>query len=240
MEQEKIKIETTTKKKVFIVIKLITIGIIVVVSAIGLITLMNKESSEQTFIDLRDGNKYKIVQIGNQIWMAEDLRYKCANFKNVGIESAKWRGETDACAPQGADYKGLLYQWDIAMGSLNKESSQDLCPEGWHIPSDDEWEILALYIGIDTNQGTRLKETVKKGPKEEDGTNEYGFAALLPGYRCSEGILYSEGSHVFWWSSTEDGDNVSYRGVRSGLPGFYWTKDSNAKARGYSIRCLMD
>ena len=158
----------------------------------------------ETFEDKRDGKIYKKVRIGDQIWMAENLRYEADGSvcNDVG-----WWNPPSAC-----EYYGRLYDWNTAMNGEHSSNSvpsgvEGVCPVGWHIPSDAEWTELIDYVGV--NAGTKLKarefhdNTTIKAP---DGTDKYRFSAL-PGGRASyiDGVCQSgsTGTSASWWSSTE-------------------------------------
>ena len=86
------------------------------------------EPLQGTFTDSRDGNTYKWIEIGNQIWMAENL--------NFHANSGCWVYDNN---PENADTYGRLYNW---------ETARNVCPDGWHLPSDNEWKELEVYLGI--------------------------------------------------------------------------------------------
>ena len=184
----------------------------------------------QYFVDRRDGNSYKTVKIGEQCWMAENLRYKCANFKDVGIDSANWTASADACAPQGNGYNGILYQWRAAMNG-GTEGAKGLCPDGWHIPTDLEWTTLTDFVG--ETPGTKLKAMTSIW----DGTNTVGFNAEPAGYRISVGSLDNVGSDGDWWTSSVSDSLAWARYLISNNSdvGRY----SAPQDYGFSVRCLL-
>jgi len=124
---------------------------------------------EGTFTDPRDGRVYKTVKIGKQVWMAENLAYYCA--ENCTIVKEK---------PTYVKKYGRLYDWDTAMKS---------CPDGWHLPNNEEWLELVNFAGGYEIAGEKLKATrgwnvnFKNG--KSSGTDEYGFAALPAGIGIS-------------------------------------------------------
>ena len=138
-----------------------------------------------------DGNKYNTIEIGNQIWLAENLRV--THFKNgdpvpIIEEDKEWRKAGDeksaaACvfqnkAANGKIY-GTLYNYSAAI------DSRGLAPEGWHIPTEQEWEELELFLGK-SNTGLKLKAT-DGWYRKENGTNESGFNGLPGGERSWNG-----------------------------------------------------
>ena len=175
------------------------------------------------FSDIRDGKEYKIVKIGEQIWMAENLAYK----PDSGICWAYDNDNTNV-----AQY-GYLYNWNTA---------KKVCPVGWHLPSDEEWSVLTDYLGGVEVAGTKMKSS--SGWNDNgNGTNESGFNAFPGGYlqvQDSENF-YSVGSYGYWWSSSESGDrNKSMAWLllllkNNGMSSYYYYK-----ADGYSVRCIKD
>jgi len=140
-----------------------------------------KAPSVSTFKDSRDGNTYKKVTIGTQTWMAENLNYAADN-------SVCYNNSADNCAEYGR-----LYDWSTAL---------TVCPSGWHLPSNNEWDLLEDNVGGRSTAGTKLKSST--GWKDDgNGTNEYLFSALPGGYGNSDGSFYGAGNYGFWWSATE-------------------------------------
>ena len=113
-----------------------------------------------------------------------------------------------------------------------------LAPGGWHVPSDDEWEILTDHLGGKDIAGTKMKST--GGWKNDgNGTNESGFSGLPGGYRSNSGAFNSIGFDGYWWSSTEGSAlNAWYRylGYYNGVV----SRSNVYKKNGFSVRCLRD
>jgi uncharacterized protein (TIGR02145 family) len=194
----------------------------------------------------QDGNIYKTVTIGTQIWMAENLR---TTKYNDGIaiplvtDGTTWRNLSTGgyCNYDNitnidtvATY-GRLYNWYAV--NTNK-----LAPIGWHVPTDTEWEILTYYLNGELVAGGKLKETgiVHWISPNAGATNETGFTALSGGYRLAiNGMFDSIGESNHWWSVTEGSDSTAwYRGV------YYLGNDvyryAHYKQSGFSVRCLRD
>jgi uncharacterized protein (TIGR02145 family) len=180
-----------------------------------------------TFTDSRDGgNDYKWVKIGNQIWMAENLNYDAPGSKCYDNE------------PTNCITYGKLYDWATAMNgsessATNPSSIQGVCPTGWHLPSDDEWQTLVDFAGGDAYAGGKLK-AVSMG-----GTDDYGFSAL-PGGRGRSGSDFSNvGSRGYWWSwsASEDGAYAYSRDMNSHGATVY---EGRGKTDLYSVRCVKD
>ena len=199
------------------------------------------------FIDSRDGQVYKAVLIGDQMWMSENLKYKSAN-------SFCYREDSSNC-----DKFGRLYTWSAAMDSAENFSSsgkgcgyktlcsqtspvQGICPEGWHVPMQAEWEILFNTIGGMSIAGGKLK--AKKGWAESgNGIDAYGFSALPAGSRPAFGNYENfvdnlNYSAAYWTSSENDEDGAYY-------VEFYYDEDEGRfnylyKPFAFSVRCLRN
>jgi uncharacterized protein (TIGR02145 family) len=138
-----------------------------------------------TFTDPRDGKVYKIVKIGNQVWMAENLAYDAPSSKCLDEKS-------DNCQKYGR-----LYDW---------ETAKKVCPPGWHLPSKEEWQELLDFAGGDRIAGRKLK--AKNGWHQGNGTDDLGFSALPGGYcNCSFGDVDRYGK---WWSADECNNKDAY------------------------------
>jgi uncharacterized protein (TIGR02145 family) len=196
--------------------------------------------SKGTFTDIRDGNVYKTVTIGDQIWMAENLRYLPVVTGPVSGATASNRyyvygyegtNVTEARATENYKTYGVLYNWVAAKAA---------CPEGWHIPTDEEWAQLSEYLG-GTGVGGKLKE---KGTKHWNSpntgaTNIVGFAALPGGGRFSTFSFHYSGDQGFWWTASQDGTGLYYYR--------YIQQNDKEMLRGYvmmdagfSVRCVKN
>jgi len=197
------------------------------------------------------GNVYNTVTIGAQIWMAENLKTtKYSDNSDIPlVEDLEIWVELPTPAycwynNEEAIYKatyGALYNWYAV-------NTGKLCPTSWHVPTDEEWKTLEMYLGMTqeqadavggrgTDQGTQLISTT--GWSYGIGTNTSGFSALPGGYRNDNGNFYQIGYNATWWSSTETGARGAwYRDVQShnGIVSRYGT----IKHIGFSVRCLMD
>jgi len=172
------------------------------------------------FVDFRDGNSYKWVKIGNQIWMAENLRYQ------IGGLSSSYNNEQFYLR----DY-GLLYSYAAAL---------DACPEGWHLPSNAEWEILLKELGGVMLAGPAMKTAEDWAPRA--GTDVSGFGAKPGGMRISLGGAYmykNAGEMSFFWSLNENSMNEAHvLYLRNDFDKVY-TK-TLLKDYQVSIRCIKD
>jgi uncharacterized protein (TIGR02145 family) len=192
-----------------------------------------------------DGNSYKVVKIGNQWWMAENL--KVTHYRNGDAipnitNNAAWSGLPSGAygdynndPANGSEY-GRLYNW-YAVADTN-----GLAPKGWHVASDTEWQILVDYLGGDTVAGGKMKETgIVHWFDPNDASNTSGFSALPAGTRYGgNGNYFNLGEIAFFWSSTEyDADLAWNRSLVNSDPTIerYY---NNGKQNGFSVRCVKD
>lgn len=191
-----------------------------------------------------DGNTYNSIRIGTQVWMNENLKTTKFNDEtNIPLvtDFSSWK---TLSSPAYCWYNndtsvirnkyGALYNWYTV--NTNK-----LCPKGWHVPSDKEWEILSTFLGGDSIAGSKLKEagTVHWEKPNTEATNESGFTALPGGYRNNRGMFESIGSFCFWWSATEH-TATDASGLSVGCIGSDFTRISSLKKNGSSVRCIKD
>jgi uncharacterized protein (TIGR02145 family) len=195
-----------------------------------------------------DGKSYKTIPIGIQVWMAENLRTTKfndgsaiqsvtddAHWSNLLTPAYSWYDNNDTLY---ANIYGAYYNWFAV-------STGNLCPAGWHIPSDSEWQQLVDYLGGSDIAGSKIKETGTNDwvLPNTDATNESGFTALPAGQRGSiDGIFNGQGIYGGWWSTTElDVSPLSAAWCR-------WVHgDTTVVARneifkkdGFSVRCIKD
>ncbi len=210
-----------------------------------------------------DSNLYKVVKIGDQIWMAENLKTTRLNDGTLipfVPEARQWiELKTPALCwyddgPFAGDpvgyisTYGLFYNWYAV-------NTGKLCPDGWHVPSADEWEELEAFLGADV-AGLKMKETgtLHWTSTSPEVTNESGFTAMPGGYRNRDKsnpgftrfVLIGEASA--WWSSTPVNSEVStsfaiYAPVVQGRAHStdYWVLrrfETIKKTSGQTIRCL--
>jgi len=195
--------------------------------------------SAGSFTDPRDGNVYQTVTIGNQVWMAENLKY-LPSVVGPGTGSATtpyyyvydYTGTnvTDAKATSNYSTYGVLYNWTAAYTS---------CPAGWHLPSDAEWTELTDYLGSDA--GGKLKETgtTHWNSPNTGATNETGFTARPGGNRGGAGAFGAIGIRGYWWSATElSATDALYRGMKNN--GSDVERGNDDKEIGFCVRCVRD
>lgn len=198
-----------------------------------------------SFIILTDieGNSYSHVRIGNQIWMAENLKTTRFN-DDTAIPFIADINVWDNLTTPGycyydndqntyADTYGALYNWyTVETGKL--------CPSDWHVPTDSEWTELTDYLaanGYLNTEGKALRATIGWS-NGVNGTDNYGFAALPGGYR-GYGISDLVGRNGYWWSSTEYSPTHARLRIIMNLNDLV-LGDFNNKKLGFSVRCLRD
>jgi uncharacterized protein (TIGR02145 family) len=200
-----------------------------------------------------DGNTYNTVKIGDQWWMAENLKTRKLNdntaIPNVTDNTAWTLLTTPALCwinNDEATYKpiyGTMYNW-LAVNTGN------LCPTGWHVPSDAEYKTMELYLGLapadidlwgwrGTDQGSQLKNTTGWAAGQ-NGTNTSGFSALPGGYRyAATGVFNDVGNLSYWWTSTADGTTAAwYRRLDGNNTGVYHA--STSMLGGKYVRCIKN
>ena len=193
--------------------------------------------------DSRDGQTYKTVKIGTQTWMAQNLNYKTEYshcYKYTASNCAKY---------------GRLYRWAAAMDSAGSWSTtgkgcgygktcspigpvRGVCPEGWHLPTKTEWEILFDAVGGKSIAGMVLKSTFgwyNCGNCMDD----FSFSALPAGMEHDKGDA-QEGFLAYFWSSTEHGSRNAYDMFLNYYYDNAYLYYNYYKYDGFSVRCLQD
>ncbi|MCQ2091595.1 MAG: fibrobacter succinogenes major paralogous domain-containing protein [Fibrobacter sp.] len=186
-----------------------------------------------TLVDERDGQTYKTVKIGDQVWMAENLNYEING-------SMCYENEQSNC-----DVNGRLYKLALA---------DSVCPDGWHLPSRNEFETLLHFVdsAIDSIITYRKQhaialvdgiDVVSKYLRDfswNEGFNSFGFSALPVGYYIYRSGWYDLGGQTFFLSSSEESDDFYYLNISSKSAGVgKFDKKYNAD-NGLSVRCLQD
>ena len=230
----------------------------------------SEESSSSSFVgcimgslyDDRDGKTYKTVKIGEQEWMAENLNYDVQNYKS---SYRSWcydnkdgkDGEVDNCQKYGR-----LYRWSVAIDSLTLAQEQGatcgyntagvgncfvpnnwkgICPDGWHLPTTNEWNDLADSVGGSSFAGKNLKSS--EGWDLIGGVNgsdEFCFSGLPAGYRNGSGKFATD--YTYFWTADKS-KNLSYRAYAMGIPyqkDVFVTGDRDVGVNAYSIRCVKN
>jgi len=190
-----------------------------------------------------DGYRYKGVVIGDQCWFAENLRttvYADGSAIPEVTGNGAWSGlstgarcfyNNDGSSPHGY---GPLYNWYAV------DNASGLCPSGWHVPTDEEWNALETYVssqGFSGTEGTALRATLG-WTSNGNGTDDFVFSALPGGYRSTNGAFFNAGVVGYWWSSTPDGGDAFFRDLYS--LNTVISRYFSSHRSGVSIRCLRD
>jgi uncharacterized protein (TIGR02145 family) len=211
-------------------------------------------------------SSYETIPINGQVWMAENLNYKVAGSLCYGEGNSSYSASE---VQANCDKYGRLYDWATAMnlpqscnsqlvtncgGQVNAKH-QGICPSGWHIPSNEDWDKLMRYVDGSTGTsspydsptaGRYLKATsgwYSCGPSGSGNSylceDTFGFSALPGGYGYSGGDFGYVGSYGYWWSSSEYNSNYAYSRFMD-CDGEYAYYGNNDKSDLYSVRCVQD
>ena len=219
---------------------------------------LNPNITYETMVDSRDKQSYRIVKIGDQTWMAQNLNYADSSL-TPSLKGRSWCYENE---PENCKVAGRYYTWAAAIDSIalasaknskecgyGKQCSFDfsvrgICPPGWHLPNNAEWEKLFEAVGGADKASTILKS--QTGWEGHNGTDEVGFCALpTNGTNPEDGRFYIAGYRADLWSSDEYNLN-EVKGTRayiiaihdyssSGVP-----LETTEKRAGLPVRCLKD
>lgn len=253
--QKPLKNGTTPKNKITLFIRILNIMknklnfLIFSLCLMGIFLLLTSvytfgQENNETVTDI-DGNVYNTVIIGSQTWFKENLKvtkYKSGAIIQNATDITVWENHN-----AGGGYcwynndignkstYGALYNWYAV-------KTGNLCPSGWHVPSDEEWEILINFLGGKSVAGVKLKEAGtshwEQPAKEAD--NSSGFTALPGGTRNRGGTFNAIGNNAHWWSSTENNAEMAWaRGMFSNTNGVS-RNFGLFKSFGFSVRCVKD
>jgi uncharacterized protein (TIGR02145 family) len=199
-----------------------------------------------------NASDYGRVEIGDQVWMAKNWGCYAPGSKCYGND------------PANCNTYGRLYDWATAMNIDRRYNYEEwggsdvnhrgICPSGWHIPNNDDWDKLFLYVDLENDgngfhwdSGGYESQTAGKYLKARNGwtsggngEDTYGFSALPGGYGNSNGYFYNVGDDGLWWSASEYSSYLAYnRGMRydGEIASYYGYYDKNDL---FSVRCLQD
>lgn len=245
----------------------LTVGLMIMF----LFILSNKQSNSQSTIGETglqaqtvkdfDGNVYNTVTIGTQVWMEENLKTTKYNdgtaIPNIKVDST-WASLTTGAycdylnTPNNSTIYGKLYNWYVidnnAATKVSGNGGKNVCPTGWHVPSDLEWATLKTYLGGDSVAGGKLKETGATHWVNPNwgATNESGFTALPGGCRYYYGAFTRMWDEGVWWSTTEFFWSPTEKNTTLA---FFSTmhynddkvsRENGLKNNGFSVRCLKN
>jgi uncharacterized protein (TIGR02145 family) len=214
----------------------------------GINNILNPNLVYSSMTD-QEGSVYKTIVIGTQEWMAENLntsRYRNGDTILTNLSDAAWSATNTGAwtyfnndSVNACPY-GKLYNWHACT------DARQLCPVGWHVPSEAEWLVLTNYLGGDITAGGKLKSTgtidaatgLWHSPNTE-ANNSSGFSGIPGGYRASNGLNNSFGDYGYWWGSTSSSSSFARARRFYYLNGNVTNNDYN-KRTGCSVRCLRD
>jgi len=200
-----------------------------------------------------DGHIYKTVKIGNQWWMAENLAVSHFNdgtdlaYIETSSLDSTWSNTPNAAYTFINDGQyGNLYNFAVV------ENTKNIAPDGWHVPTDEDWKILEKEIGMSAEETQSLGW---RGNKEAEiltslysagwpegaalfGTDEFGFNAKPGGCRVFNGEINLQGNTAFWWTSSTDGNEGWYRYIDANQTRIF--RQHTYKGYGMSIRCVKN
>jgi uncharacterized protein (TIGR02145 family) len=196
-----------------------------------------------------EGQAYNTIQIGLQCWFRENLN--AGTMVNGAVnqtnnnEKEKYCYENDSA---NCKKYGGLYQWDEMMQYTAQSKARGICPEGWHVPSDDDWCALTEFIDAAVDcastgwSGTDIGEEMKTASgwfEAGNGTNGSGFSALPAGFNSPTEGFTSITEITYFWSSDEKTAASAWLRI---LPHFYSTigRSNDSKSNGFSVRCVKD
>lgn len=203
-------------------------------------TVFNPDLSYEQLLD-KDNNTYKTIIIGNQTWMAENLKVTHYNdgklIPNV-TEANEWDFLTTGayCNYENLESNdsiyGKLYNWYAV-------NSGKLCPKGWHVPTNADWDTLVNHLGGDSIAGGMLKATAYWLSPNSWADNISGFSGIPGGRRYSYGLFSAIENYGYWWSATNRSSKNAW---------FYYlcynkrsvSSNYRDKTAGFSVRCIKD
>jgi len=217
-----------------------------------MILILSSSCSKKTVTDI-DGNVYKTVKIGKQVWMTKNLRV--THFRNGDsiphvTDSTEWLALDSGAFcyynndESNADMYGALYNWYAV------NDPRGLAPEGWRVPTNDDWKELELYLGVKPdrinslglrgfNQGEKLKS--QTGWHENgNGTDDVGFNALPGGLRHYQDRNFTDmHKFAYFWTSSEVGNKRAWYRIlfhnHKGICQYFIEKEN-----GFSVRCIKE
>ncbi len=187
-------------------------------SALLLISSIFIYAQIDTLVDIRDGKIYKITKIGQNVWMAENLDFKTE-------KSYCYSNKVENC-----ETYGRLYRWEAATKA---------CPEGWHLPSEEEWQSLEKELGM-----SETELVIENNWRGKDQANLLvsdsiaSFNMLFGGYRNPPSNYYLEKMQAFFWTANEVATHAWYRQMRDGSGQIF--RKTRPKSWAMSVRCVKD
>jgi uncharacterized protein (TIGR02145 family) len=212
--------------------------------ALILISCSKSELYDELVYDA-DGNIYHTVHIGDQVWMVENL--KTMHYQNGDIiplikNAQEWSQTLEGGYCFYGNKDTIISTYGFLYNGYAIVDTRNICPEGWHIPSDSEWQKMIDYLGGDSIAGGKMKEESNNHwPKPNTGASNQSGLTLLPGgfrtYCCGAWELM--GAYGYWWTSSINSDgNMWFRDASYNTT--ITRKIKGSKNHGFSVRCIKD
>ena len=214
---------------------------------------LNPNIHYDSLVDDRDGQVYKTVGIGSQVWMAQNLNY-ADSVQTPSLKGLIWCYGNDSAKCEAV---GHLYSWSAAIDSVALANDpanplicgrgklcemptrvQGVCPNGWHLPDTTEWENLFAAVGGRSTASDVLRSS-DGWYYNKNGTNAYGFTALPAGYGGDGCSFGGDTSNGFFWTATQTGEDDAYY-VQLSVYNEGPRVTSEGKNFGLSVRCVKD
>ena len=214
---------------------------------------LNPNIHYDSLVDDRDGQVYKTVGIGSQVWMAQNLNY-ADSVQTPSLKGLIWCYWNDSAKCEAV---GHLYSWSAAIDSVALANDpanplicgrgklcelptrvQGVCPNGWHLPDTTEWENLFAAVGGRSTASDVLRSS-DGWYYNKNGTNAYGFTALPAGYGGDGCSFGGDTSNGFFWTATQTGEDDAYHVLLS-VYNEGPRVTSEGKNFGFSVRCVKD
>jgi uncharacterized protein (TIGR02145 family) len=193
----------------------------------------------------QEGNIYKTIQIGTQTWMAENLksgRYRNGDIIPTITSNGGWANSSSGASSwMNNDSAANACPYGRIYNRFAVVDSRGLCPSGWHVPSDAEFNTLSNFLGGTAQAGGKLKSTSTLWQSPNTGANNSsGFSALPGGSRAfNDGSFSATGNQGYWWSSTNFISNLNYYYALLFNDGSF-VRDFVDEKYGFSVRCVKD
>ena len=213
---------------------------------------LNPEIKYDSIVDSRDGQVYKTVTIGSQVWMAQNLNY-ADSVKTPSLLKRSW---CFAYKSENCDVAGRLYTWAAIIDSVKlatdsekpqkcgfgescvfTEKMRGICPEGWHLPDTTEWKTLISFAGGDDIAGERLESHI--GMYEDSGTDDFGFSAFPAGEKYRDQSFFEDSRDVHFWTASEESKDDRSSCSADFFYASVWFS-CGFKDNGHSVRCVRD
>ena len=222
----------------------ISLYVILLGTVVSLIIGCSKKDNPPDPVTDIEGNTYKTIRIGDQVWMAENLR--TSTFSDgteipVVEDAGSWNELTSPGLCWYNNDEGVNKDLYGALYNYYSVVSGSLCPDGWHVPSMDDWHKLRDVLGDTITGGGKLKEegTLHWKTPNTGAVNSNGFTALPAGIRYFEGTFNSATFFTAFWSSTESDNNKAWY-LSLYFADSVAVMSTISKKDGFSVRCLKD